>query len=78
MSAISLLQYTLENLVSHPDDIKITEVAGDDETILEVRVHEDDIGKVIGKGGSVARALRTIVGSISLKEDVNYVVEIID
>lgn len=78
MSAVTLLQYTLENLVSHPDEIRITEVTGDDETVLEVRVHEDDIGKVIGKGGSVARALRTIIGGVSLKEDRNFVVEIVD
>jgi len=78
MSSIEFLEFTVENLVSKPDKVSITQIPGNEETIIEIRVDDDDIGKVIGKGGSVARALRTIVHAIGMKEQRNYSMEIID
>lgn len=74
----SLLKYIVENIVSSPEDVSIREIPGDEETIIEVRVAENDVGKVIGKNGSVARALRTLVSAIGNSENQNYSLEIID
>ncbi len=76
--ATVFIEYVLENIVSSPDDLKLTEIDGPEESIIEVRVADDDVGKVIGKAGSVARALRNVVNAVGLKDDANYSVEIID
>ncbi|MCB1164929.1 MAG: KH domain-containing protein [Leptospiraceae bacterium] len=76
--ATVFIEYVLENIVSEPDQLKINEIQGPEESIIEVRVAEPDVGKVIGKSGSVARALRNVVNAIGLKDDANYSVEIID
>ena len=49
-----LLTYIAQNLVEHPDSVTVTEIAGAGETILELRVHPDDMGKVIGRQGRIA------------------------
>ncbi|HBS06107.1 MAG TPA: RNA-binding protein, partial [Leptospiraceae bacterium] len=66
------------NIVSSPEQLKLTEIEGPEESIIEVRVADEDVGKVIGKAGSVARALRNVVNAVGLKDDANYSVEIID
>ncbi|MBI41531.1 MAG: RNA-binding protein [Leptospiraceae bacterium] len=76
--ATVFIEYVLENIVSSPADLKLTEIDGPEESIIEVRVADDDVGKVIGKAGSVARALRNVVNAVGLKDDANYSVEIID
>ncbi|MDH5657199.1 MAG: KH domain-containing protein [Spirochaetia bacterium] len=78
MSSVDLLEYVVENLVKDKDSVNISEIPGNEESILEIRVSEDDIGKIIGKNGSVARSLRTVVSAIGLKEEKNYTLEIID
>ena len=76
--ATVFIEYVLENIVSQPDQLKLNEIEGPEESIIEVRVADEDVGKVIGKSGSVARALRNVVNAIGLKDDANYSVEIID
>ncbi|MBU44452.1 MAG: RNA-binding protein [Spirochaetaceae bacterium] len=76
--ATDFIEYVLENIVSQPDQLKLNEIEGPEESIIEVRVADEDVGKVIGKSGSVARALRNVVNAIGLKDDANYSVEIID
>ncbi|MEQ8353407.1 MAG: KH domain-containing protein [Leptospiraceae bacterium] len=76
--ATVFIEYVLENIVSQPDELKISEIAGPEESIIEVRVADEDVGKVIGKAGSVARALRNVVNAVGLKDDASYSVEIID
>lgn len=76
--ATEFVQYVLENLVAEPNQLKINEIEGPEESIVEVRVADEDVGKVIGKSGSVARALRNVVNAVGLKEDKAYTVEIID
>jgi hypothetical protein len=78
MGSAEFLEYAVQNLVSEPERVNILEIPGGDETIIELRVDDADIGKVIGKGGSVARALRTVIGAIGLKENKSYNLEIID
>jgi predicted RNA-binding protein YlqC (UPF0109 family) len=72
------VEYIIQNLVNHPDDVKVSRIDGTKETIIEIRVHPEDVGKVIGKSGSVVRALRTIVNAVGYKERKNYHLEVID
>ncbi|HEY8039337.1 MAG TPA: KH domain-containing protein [Polyangiaceae bacterium] len=54
-------------LVDHADEVEVTEIAGENNTVLELRVAKDDIGKVIGKEGRTAQAMRTILTAVSTK-----------
>jgi len=72
------IEYLIKNLVNHPEYIKINRIDGTKETIIEIRVHQEDVGKVIGKNGSVVRALRTIVSAVGNREKKNYILEVID
>ena len=73
-----LLTYLIEKLVDHPDDIKINEVAGEHTHIFELRVHQEDLGKIIGKQGRTAKAVRTILNAASVKENKRAILEILD
>lgn len=75
---MELIEYIVENLVDHPDDVRINEIQGSEENIVEIRVNEEDVGKVIGKNGSVAKALRTLMTAVGAKKQTNYTLEIID
>jgi predicted RNA-binding protein YlqC (UPF0109 family) len=78
VSGSVLLEYVIESLVSKKDQVKIEEIAGPDEVVLEVRVAQGDVGKIIGKNGSVARSLRQILLAAGMKEKKDYILEIID
>ena len=78
MQGSLLLDYVIESLVSKKDQVKIEEIAGPDEVVLEVRVAQGDVGKIIGKNGSVARSLRQILLAAGMKEKKDYILEIID
>jgi predicted RNA-binding protein YlqC (UPF0109 family) len=54
-------------LVDHPDEVEVTEVAGEHNSVIELRVAKDDIGKVIGKEGRTAQSMRTILTAVSTK-----------
>lgn len=75
---MELLEYIIENLVDYPEEVKIQEIPGSEESVVEVRVDERDVGKIIGKNGSVAKALRTLLSATGNKVDKNYILEIID
>ena len=61
MAAADLVEYVAKSLVDDPDAVKVEVVSGEDGTIIELRVAESDMGKVIGRNGSVAKALRTLL-----------------
>jgi predicted RNA-binding protein YlqC (UPF0109 family) len=73
-----LLEYLAKALVDHPDDVQIEMIEGERSVILQLKVHQDDIGKVIGKQGRIAQALRTLVKAAATKEGKNAIVEILD
>lgn len=73
-----LLEFVVKKLVDHPDDVNITEIAGEQTCVFELRVHKEDLGKVIGKQGRTARALRTVLSAASVKENKRVMLEIID
>ena len=78
MKAHDVLAYIVAELVDHPDDIEIEEVEDDQGVVLELTVHPDDVGKVIGKRGRTAKALRALVRAAGALEDEDVTVEILD
>ena len=72
-----LLLYMAKNLVDNPDAVTVNEIPGEDETVLELHVAEGDMGKVIGRQGRIAKAIRTVVKAASSKCDKKVVVEIL-
>ena len=73
-----LLLYIARNLVDDPDAVSVTEIQGDQELTLELRVAPDDMGKVIGKQGRTARAMRTLLSAASTKAKKRVVLEILE
>ncbi|MGL5150001.1 MAG: KH domain-containing protein [Clostridium sp.] len=65
------------SLVDSPDKVEVNEVAGQQSIIIELKVAPEDMGKVIGKQGRIAKAIRTVVKAAALKEEKRVVVEII-
>ncbi len=73
-----LIEDIVRSLVDCPDDVQIKEVVGDHAHVLELRVAKEDLGKVIGKGGAHASAIRTLMAAASGKEKKRYILEIIE
>lgn len=79
MMTTDVLEYIARSLVDNPDDVSITEVEEEDgEIVLELRVHPDDMGKIIGKRGRTAKAIRTMVKAAATREGANATVEIVE
>ena len=74
---VELVEYLAKSLVDDPAQVKITEKTLNDTVILELTVAEGDMGKVIGKQGRIAKAIRTVVKAASAKSGKKYKVEII-
>ena len=73
-----LLAEIAKTLVDHPEDVLVRTIQGQALSILELRVHLEDLGKVIGRNGRTANALRTIIGAAGRKLHEHVTVEIID
>ena len=73
-----LVELVAKSLVDHPDKVNVTQLYGEQTTILEHRVDPSDLGKVIGRQGRTARALRTILGAAGMKQRRRYSLEIIE
>ena len=73
-----LITYMARALVDNPDNVEVTEVIGEQTTVLELRVAKEDLGKVIGKQGKTAKAMRTILSAASTKAHKRSVLEIIE
>jgi predicted RNA-binding protein YlqC (UPF0109 family) len=73
-----LLEYLAKALVDNPEDVHVEAIEGERSVILQLKVNNDDIGKVIGKQGKIAQALRTIVKAAATKQGKNAIVEILD
>lgn len=72
-----LLEVIAKNLVEHPDQVTVSEKEGDHACILELKVAPEDMGKVIGKQGRIAKAIRTVVKAAAIHEDKKIIVEIV-
>ena len=77
-SVKDLLLYIARNLVENPDAVTVTEVEGSQELTLELRVAPDDMGKVIGRQGRIAKEIRTLVRSYAQRTGQKVSVDIID
>ena len=72
-----LVEFVVKSLVDNPDEVSVNKVEGEKSTILELRVAQDDVGKVIGKQGRIAKAIRTVVKAASSKSSKKVVVDIL-
>ena len=73
-----LLTYVARNLVDNPDQVSVTQYASDGETVLELRVAPEDMGKVIGRQGRIAKEIRTLIRSVAQRTGQRVSVDIID
>lgn len=73
-----LIEDIAKALVDQPDGVQVHEVAGEQATVLELRVDPSDVGKVIGKQGRTARSLRTLLNAVSMKHHRRYTLEILE
>jgi len=73
-----LIEYIAKVLVDNPEEVKVTELQGEQTSVIELRVAKEDLGKVIGKQGRTARAIRTILGAASTKLKKRSVLEILE
>jgi uncharacterized protein len=73
-----LLEYIARELVENPDAVEVNEVQDDRGILLQLTVDPEDMGKVIGKGGRTARAIRQVLKAAAIREGVRAAVEIVD
>jgi predicted RNA-binding protein YlqC (UPF0109 family) len=73
-----LVEYIAKSLVDDPENVSVSIIEGEKSTILELRVSQDDIGKVIGKHGRIAKAVRTVLSAAASKTGKRVVLEILD
>ena len=73
-----LLEYIARHIVEEPDEVEVVEIEDDRGVILQLRVAADDMGKVIGRSGRMARAIRSIVRAAGSREDIATKVEILE
>lgn len=72
-----LITVIAKRLVDHPEDVRVAEVEKENLIVYELSVHPSDVGKVIGKQGRIAKALRTVVASAAVKEQKRVAVDIV-
>jgi len=73
-----LIEYIAKSLVDNPEEVSVTELEGEQTTVIELKVAKEDMGKIIGKQGRTAMAMRTILGAASTKMKKRSVLEILE
>lgn len=73
-----LIEYIAKALVDKPEEVQVTEIEGEQTSVIELKVAKEDLGKIIGKQGRTARAMRTILSAASTKINKRAVLEIIE
>jgi hypothetical protein len=73
-----LVEFLTRALVDDPDAVRVEEVEEDGDIVLEITVAEDDIGRVIGRGGRIANAIRTLAKAAAVREDRRVIVDILE
>ena len=73
-----LVEVLAQSLVDHPEEVTVQETEKDNEILLELKVAQEDMGKVIGKQGRIAKAIRSVVKAAAAKEDKKVIVVILD
>jgi predicted RNA-binding protein YlqC (UPF0109 family) len=72
------IEFIAKQLVDHPDSVHVTEVEGEKTTVYELRVYNEDLGKVIGRKGQTAKAIRTLIAAVSAKKGKRALLEILE
>ncbi len=72
------IEFIARALVDHPDSVSVAEVEGEKTTVYELRVFQDDLGKVIGRKGQTAKAIRTLISAVSAKKGKRALLEILE
>lgn len=72
-----LIEFLAKSLVNHPEEVQVTEKTQGDTTVFELKVAPDDMGKVIGRQGKIAKSIRTLVRAASTRESKRVNVEIV-
>ncbi len=78
MQVKELVEHLAKALVDHPEQVEVREIEDERAIVLELRVAVEDMGKVIGKQGRIAKAIRTVVNAAALKENKRVLVEIVE
>lgn len=73
-----LVEFVAKSLVDHPDKVEVKEIEGEKTTVIELKVAPEDLGKVIGRQGRTARALRTLLAAVARKSNKRTVLEILE
>jgi predicted RNA-binding protein YlqC (UPF0109 family) len=73
-----LVESIAKALVDHPDQVAVNAVEGEQVTVLELRVHPEDLGKVIGRQGRTAKSIRTLLGAAGMKLKKRFTLEILE
>ena len=73
-----LVEAIAKALVDHPDEVKVNAIEGEQVTVLELRVHPEDLGKVIGRQGRTAKSIRTLLGAAGMKLRKRFTLEILE
>jgi len=73
-----LVEQIAKALVDHPEQVQVNAVDGEQVTVLELRVHPDDLGKVIGRQGRTAKSIRTLLGAAGMKLKKRFTLEILE
>jgi uncharacterized protein len=73
-----LVEAIAKALVDHPEQVQVKAIEGEQVTVLELRVHPEDLGKVIGKQGRTAKSVRTLLGAAGMKLKKRYTLEILE
>ena len=72
-----LVEFMAKSLVDNPDSVTVNEVNGEQSIILKLTVAPEDMGKIIGKQGRIAKAIRTVIKAVAVKQNKRVIVEII-
>lgn len=72
------IENTVKEMADYPDQVRISEVSGKHVSIYELRCHEQDVGRVIGKNGSTIAAVRVLLGVLAAKQDRRVILEVVD
>jgi predicted RNA-binding protein YlqC (UPF0109 family) len=73
-----LVEIIAKALAEHPEEVRVKSVEGAQVTVLELQVHSEDLGKVIGRQGRTAKAIRTVLGAAGIKARKRYTLEILE
>ncbi|RMD46031.1 KH domain-containing protein [Persephonella sp.] len=73
-----LVDFVAKSLVDHPDKVEVKEIEGEKTTVIELKVAPEDLGKVIGRQGRTARAIRTLLAAVARKQNKRAVLEILE